>query len=140
MRRCGECGKSLVGMRPQAKFCGPRCRNRAGRKSKPAGSVVDLPGRDEDGQESAGEVAGGVAEAVRVELEAADRLGTSLGQAALGLARRIDRGGLMETGSAYAALVREMRATLAAATAGAAVADDPVDELRRRRERRRAGA
>jgi hypothetical protein len=44
-----------------------------------------------------------------------------------------------ETGSAVAALSRELRTVLDVALAGVAVAADPVDELRVLRDRKRAG-
>ena len=77
--------------------------------------------------------------AVRAELDAAHRTESALGMAALALAERVDRG-LMETGSAFAALVREMRATLAEALKDAERAGDGVDEIRERRERKMARA
>jgi hypothetical protein len=72
------------------------------------------------------------------ELEAAGRLGTALGQAAVALARRIDAGA-SEPGSSFASLVRQHGATLAEAVKDAAAKADPLDELRSRRERKFAG-
>jgi len=77
----------------------------------------------------------GLVGSVTAELESARRLASADGQAALTLASAIAGGG--QTGSGLAALVRELRATLTAATAGAGVVDDPVDELRARRLARR---
>lgn len=68
-----------------------------------------------------------------LELEEAGRLDTIRGQAALVLARRLDSR-TMDTGSAVAAVVRQLDATVEAAVAGAHMAADPVDELRRRRD------
>jgi hypothetical protein len=76
--------------------------------------------------------------ATLAELDAAERTGTALGQTALLLARRLDAAG-REPGMGMAALARQYEATLAAAVKGAARAVDPVDELRERRDRRRAG-
>lgn len=73
----------------------------------------------------------------RAELRAADREQSAAGQLVLALARRIDDAG-SESGASLAALVKEFRASLAAATAGAEQAADPVDELRLQRERKRA--
>lgn len=58
-----------------------------------------------------------------------------MGQQALALARRLDDGGTADT--AFAAIAKELRTTLAEALKTATVAADPVDELRARRERRR---
>jgi hypothetical protein len=73
--------------------------------------------------------------AVRRELDVAGRGASALGQAALLLAERIDAG--TDTGSVVAALSRELRATLEAATRAASPRrPDRVDELRQRRQRR----
>lgn len=82
-----------------------------------------------------------MAAAVARELEAVGRLDSVLGQVALLLAGRIDVG--VETGSGMASLTRELRATMQAATAGAAGVDrlgELRDDLRSRRHRHAAGA
>ena len=71
------------------------------------------------------------------ELEAADRLDTVLGQAALVLARRIESP--METGSSIASMTKQLRETLADALKGAQRVADPLDEIRARRDSKRAG-
>lgn len=73
-------------------------------------------------------------EAVERSLAAADALETIAGQAALVLAARM--GSPVETGSAVAALSRELSGLVAAAVRSAPVSD-PLDELRRRRDRKR---
>jgi hypothetical protein len=83
------------------------------------------------------DVDGAVAVSTLAELEAAGRSGTALGQAALLLARRLDGSG-RETGASVAALSRQHAAALAAVLAGAKSAPDALDELRTRRERKRA--
>jgi hypothetical protein len=80
----------------------------------------------------------GVMAATEAELDSVGRLETPLGQAALVLAVRLEASH-REPGTALAALVREHRAALAEAMRGARVAADPVDELRARRDRKRAG-
>ena len=82
--------------------------------------------------------AGSVANLTRSELETAGRLETALGQSALAIAVRIDAADT-EAGSAMAALVREHRAALAEALKGAYAVANPLDELRARRDRKRAG-
>jgi hypothetical protein len=69
--------------------------------------------------------------AVRLELTAADRLASSLGQQALVLARRI--GSAMDTGASTASVSRELREVMVKALAGAVGVADPVDELEERR-------
>lgn len=75
---------------------------------------------------------GGLLEATRAQLEAAGRLDTIAGQAALVLAEQLVSG--QHSGAGYAALVKELRATIAEALDGAAVVDDPLDEIKRRRD------
>lgn len=74
-------------------------------------------------------------QAVEAELETVDRLGTVLGQAAVGLAQRIEQN--RDTGSALAALNRELRATVAEAVKGAGAPRSAIsrhrDELAARR-------
>jgi hypothetical protein len=71
------------------------------------------------------------------ELTAAGRLESSAGQAAIALATRIDEGA--ESSAGLAALTRELRAAMAEALANVTEAGDALDELRARREARRAG-
>ncbi|MFI0718912.1 hypothetical protein [Streptomyces sp. NPDC021224] len=72
------------------------------------------------------------------ELEAVGRAETLAGGVVLALARRIDQAGPDDTGSGFAALTKELRASLAAAVAGAEQSDD-IDRLRRQREEKRRG-
>lgn len=130
-RNCDRCGTPYQAQRPQSRFCSSRCRVAAGKarnegRPESLAPVTDLPAPQP----------GAIADAVRVELEAAGRDSTSLGRQALSLAQRIDSA--QDTGSAVAALHRELRATMAEAMAGAAVAADRIDELKARRERRGA--
>jgi hypothetical protein len=76
--------------------------------------------------------------AVRAELEAADRLGTALGQQALALAERMSS--KFDTGSAVAAVSKELRAVMDAALANAATAADALDELSARRRAKASSA
>lgn len=77
-----------------------------------------------------------LSKATLAALEEAGRTDTPAGRAALLLARRLDMT-TADTGSSIAALVREHRATLAAALANAQTGDR-VDELKERRDRKRA--
>ena len=70
--------------------------------------------------------------AVRAELAAAGRDGSYLGAVALTLADRMDGS---KSIMGYAAMAKELRATMDQALAGVRVAADPVDELRLRRDR-----
>jgi hypothetical protein len=126
-RACDSCQVVYEAKRRASRFCSERCRKRAQR-----GHVVALPATEpERPAESSG-----LRAAVLGELAAAGREQTALGQAALGLAVRIEQGA--DTGSAVASLVRELRATLAEALADARPVS-ALDELKARRIARLSG-
>lgn len=128
MKRTCEagCGRVLEG-RPDKRYCSEACSKRA-RRSGASGLADGLPSPD-----ATSDTPGATTAAVRAELEAASRADTYLGAAALALAAQID-GATSSMG--FAALVKELRATMEAAVAGAQKAVDPVDELRSRRDRK----
>ena len=105
MRTCPVDGRPLTGQSTQ-KYCSEKCSKRARR----AGSVVHLERPDAPGQP------GDLSVSVRAELERVGRESSALGVSVLVLAARIDSG--QESGSALAALNRELRATLAEALRG----------------------
>ncbi len=124
MRICESCGGPYEAVRATARFCSERCRKRAQR-----GHVIDLPIAADSGTPDTA-----LSTRVAAELTHAGRLDTSLGQGALVLARRIEEG--RDTGTAVAALVRELRAVLADAVKGAqtgSALDGYRDELAARR-------
>lgn len=126
-RKCAGCGQPFEAKRATAKYCSEACgrrvrrSNSTSRKSKASPRVSS------------------VRAAVLKELKAADREGTVLGMAALELADAL--ASTHSTGSAKAALSKELRAVMAEALKGADKKADTLDELRRRREakERRAG-
>jgi len=125
-RKCESCGRSYQAKNSRSRFCGQTCyrrHSRANPKPKPV---------------AAARVEAALVDAVRVELEAAGRLDSVAGQSALRLAEKMC--GSADTGSGLAALSRELRGTMAEALQGANVADDLVDELKRRRDAKRAAA
>jgi hypothetical protein len=75
-------------------------------------------------------------DALTRELDAAGRLDSWLGQSALELARRISSS--LESGASAASMTKQLRETMADALKGAATADDALDELRKRRDSKRA--
>lgn len=75
--------------------------------------------------------------AVEASLREAGKRDTAMGEAALVLAARLDAG--TDPGSAMAAMAKELRTTMTELTRGVSAVADPVDELRRRRERRLSG-
>lgn len=123
MRSCEACGGSLEGTHPSRRFCDDKCRKRGARGAK----VTELHGAD-------GTPPATVYGATLATLQTADRADTPAGAAALVIARKLDAGG--DTGSAVAALTRELRAAVAEAVANATVAGDQIDEIARKREER----
>lgn len=122
-RACRRCGKPFVPKRSTKVYCSDLCRSRASQDraaQKPLAEVAPLPA-----------TAGPMLAAARVELEAAGRSDTTLGQMVLSLAARLDAG--QDTGSAVAALTRELRVTMEQALDGAPSAADELDELKARR-------
>lgn len=131
------CGERFEAKRPSAKYCSDRCRKRAQRK--PGGTVVAfgvVQAPPSEPEKPAG--TGPLETAAHTELAAVDRAETMAGAVALTLARRIDHASAAETGSAFAALTKELRAAMTAAMAGAEQAADGIDELRAHVERKRA--
>ncbi len=124
MRTCTACGDSLEGRPGKTRFCDATCRKRGSRRPEPPASA-DAP---DDG---------GLVEALRRELVDAGRLDTALGQQALALAVKL--ASPFDTGSAMAAVSRELRAVREEALRGAEQVADPLDELRLRRDAKRAG-
>ena len=123
-RICDVCGRDFEAKRRDAKTCSATCRSNKRNTSAP-------PADDESGGYS-------LVDAIRSELEEAGKLHTSLGQLALVLARRI---GSETTG--VAALSKELSrvtaAAIGAATPGSSDSDgDYIDELRKRRDAKKA--
>lgn len=126
-RNCDACGREYEARRKDSRTCGSTCRNR---KARGASSVSKGDGCDNS-----------LVAATRRELEVAGKLETMLGQQALALAARMSG---TETSGGIASLSRELRTVMAAAIgvvpAGvpAAGQGDDVDELRARRDAKRA--
>lgn len=128
-RACQACGKAFTAARTTAKFCSDACRQRVHR-----GTVVPLADRT---PRPAPLAPGRLQEATGAALEAAGVESTPLGFGALLLAESIESPDTPP--AAKASLMREFRATLTEATAGArrgTSVDDLKDELARRRAAR----
>lgn len=153
---CYECGEVFEAKRDTARYCSPRCRVRAHRKRKTAmpesvkrATASAVVGRlmDDDEEQPREPPAEGrvvdepvpmsVYQATKDELLKAGKVGTVAGQSALALAARIDTPAL-DTGSALAGMVKQLEATLAGVLAVKDDSGDELDELKRRREERRA--
>jgi len=126
-RKCADCGAPIQ----QKPMGGPRkyCEDCRPSAPKPTASpqLVAV---------NAAPVAGQVYDRTLEVLRQAEREATPLGAVALTLAEQMDSGGHAATG--YAALAKQLEATLASAMAGVKLTVSAVDELRARRERRRA--
>jgi hypothetical protein len=131
-RPCDVCGQTYDAKRPNSKYCGDTCRKRAsrGHVTDSDADLVALP-------VSAREIERGPVEsALFAELAVAERDKTTLGQAALSLARRVDVG--RDTGAGLASLVKQLEATAKAATADVKSAASPLDKARDQLAERRA--
>ena len=132
MATCASCSKPLVSPNPRARYCGVTCRANASKarskgipEARPS-AVTALPVAPVDNS---------CAAATLTELTEAGRESSALGRAALALAGRIDAHA--DTGSALASAVKQLEATLAAATKGTRVQRTALDELRERRDAKR---
>jgi hypothetical protein len=128
-RACDSCRTSYTAKSPLSRYCSSRCAKRAQRTglarfaAEPAVVAVVPSG------------AGAVEAAVRGALEAAGRLSAPLGEVALVLARRLDAPG-GESGSGLASVAKQLAVTLAAVGSDVRPADDLLDDLRIRRDRK----
>lgn len=135
-RPCDVCSQPYEAKRSTSKYCSDRCRVAASRgaltqhlDSVPEAPVVAaLP--------EPAETFGPVEAAAVGHLRAVERDATTLGQAALALARRVDVG--RDTGAGLASLVKQLEATLRAATADVKSAASPVEKMRDELATRRA--
>jgi hypothetical protein len=120
--RCQQCDTVVTGSKT---YCSGKCRMAASRARQ---RVVELAPEAEDRS---------TLEAVTRELEAVDRADTSLGRAAMALARRIDASTAV---MGFAALVKQLEGTMKAAMAGVEKAESPVTQMRDELAARRLGA
>lgn len=123
-RSCEKCGDRLPpqrsgGVRKKCAKCSPK-RVRPPKNQRQVVAVSDLPSER-----------GSIYAATLATLEQAGRTETPLGATALLLAQRLDAN--QDSGSAVAALAKQLAATLEDATRGAQIAMSPLDELRARR-------
>jgi hypothetical protein len=118
-RICAGCGNPFEGQRSRAKYCGDTCRKR-GLRRRAALSSPDIS----------------LLGATERELGAAGQLGTVLGEQALELARALVSP--FTTGAAKASLSKEFRSVMTEILAGSVGRGDELDELRTRRDAKRA--
>ena len=127
-RPCDVCGQSYEAKRSTSKYCSDRCRVAASRGAvtKHVDSIPETPVVTVLPDSS--EAKGPVEAAALGHLRAVERDATTLGQAALALARRVDVG--RDTGAGLASLVKQLEATMRAATADVRSEASPVDKMR----------
>src|SRR5688500_13133780 len=124
VRQCDVCSVEYLAKRRSSRFCSDRCRKRANRGAATLAGHAKVV-------EPAPEEPSALLLAITSELKAAGRLNSSLGQQAILLAGRI--GAPFDTGSAVAAVSKELRAVMAKALEDAQPVADPLDQLRARR-------
>ena len=117
-----ECGNKI----PQATKGPMRLKCDACRRHVRKNAIVSLPTNYD-----VSKAEGKIVDQVRASLVAVNKVDTPEGALALYVAAMLDKGG--HTAQGAAALARELRQTMIVVTAGAVSSDDPVDELRRRR-------
>lgn len=133
-RNCDMCHKPFDARRPNAKFCGATCRKRNSRGVCDGVAKPVAPPPDPSDNS--------LVKATKSELEAAGKLDTRLGQQALILAARMSGN---ETSAGVGTLSKELDRVMAAAIgavppgAPAAGTGDEIDELRAKRDAKRAG-
>lgn len=125
---CPGCGGPIMGAPGEAGRGRPRkycltCRPSRAKTPPPAQVLPPTP-------------IGSVYDATRAVLTDTGRLHTPMGAAAMVLAEHIDTG--EQSGSALSSMVKQLSAALAEATANAKTEANPVDELRAKRDRKRA--
>ena len=125
--KCKVCGSQFAAKHPRATYCSDRCRKQNQRTQTPQLAAVSADPEPESA----------LVGAVRRQLGDVGRLDTPDGLAALEVAKRASSP--TETGAAVAALMRVFALTMDRALEGVAVAADPLDELRLRRDRLRSG-
>lgn len=130
---CAQCGESFEAARTTRRFCGPRCQKQSRRampRTTPEPVAVDV---DADGEETPR-----ILVVTRTEVERMQKTDTVLGQQALELAARL--ASPKDTGSAIAAVSRELDRVMLRLQSGAAQAEDQLASARRRRDEKRRQA
>jgi hypothetical protein len=131
-RNCDACGVEYRAQRETSKFCSTRCRTRQARKRQSGEPIIPAIPRLAPALPTAD---GGLLTAATRE-ELGDIADTADGILLLTLAARIDS--VPETSPALASLSKEFAARKSDLTSRISRVVDPMDELKARRDRRRA--
>lgn len=147
-RNCDYCGAPYEAKTKASRFCKAAHRVSYSQRGKPKASVTQLQttakldqdlAQDDPPEPSSDDLMPPLVSAVAAELMAADRFHTSLGQQAFHLATRIVTA-KFDTGASIASMHARLADFMEKALDGVKVADDPLDELKRRRDAKLAGS
>lgn len=128
-RQCAVCGKPFEAARSTAKYCGSSCRARASQGAGAARPVGPPAGLNADRSDR------GLVQSTQAALVEAGVLQTVAGQQAMLLAHRMTSPS--ETGAAVASMSKQLSAVMVEALKSVKRVD-PLDELRQRRDTKRA--
>lgn len=142
-KTCEICREPMASQRAAARYCSGRCRARAhragvSRPRNPKAAAAKAAAKAAKPTPEPRPVIG-LLEAVRAELDAAKVTDTAAGQHALELATRIVNATALNTG--VAAMSKQLQSVMAEALGPAentAAPVNPLDELKARRDRKRA--
>ncbi len=128
---CAQCSSPFLAQRTSAKFCSATCRQQSRRSRGHQAALEPATG-------AAPAVDSAIIERTRAELEQLGALDTVTGAAAMILAERL--ASPRDTGSAAAAVSRELDRLMIRVRSGITDHGDPLDSIRRRRDAKRARA
>ena len=123
-RVCECCGRSYSAKRSTSRFCSDVCRMRSKRAGNAPKLRVVTPAEERPRPD------GSLLGSVLVTLSEAKVLDTPAGRLAVSLATRLDDPNSMDSGSAVAALSRELRAVMVEATVRVTKSASPLDSIR----------
>ena len=129
-RLCDVCCVPYVAQRRTSRYCSGRCRVRASRAG------LSGPGRPVRHVDLVSSGPSALVQAVTAELERVGRLDSVWGVMALSLARALSSSSYV-SGAGVVALSRELTKVMDVATGDALSGPDLLDEVQRRRERKR---
>lgn len=121
-RQCERCGSVFEAKRERARYCSSSCRGMATKERARSGEkqVVDLP--------KPSSAHAGLSTAVERQLREVGKLDSYVGQQAVFLAQRLEAS-TVDTGSAVAALSKELDRLMSAILAEAEPDTDELDEI-----------
>ena len=122
-KECEFCSKSFTAQRSTARFCSTTCRVKASTARKNGENVVDLPQIVAETPRSSDLV-----ETITRQLTDAGKIDTYAAQQCLVMARKMQNS-VLDTGSATAALSKEIDRLMTALLADVEVEEDALDKI-----------